>query len=210
MNGSRASRRRTAGASAVLLLLAALWVALAPTASAHDELVSSSPGSGDTVAAPDALTLTYSERLIGTGYRVVVSGPDGTVPGDVRVSGERVVERFREPLAAGAYDVVWRVVSADGHPISGKLAFTVRAARTSSPTSTAAATSPSSAASSSSSASAAAPTTSASSSPSGSATPPSETGGLGAGGVLAVVAAALVAAATAFALARRNRGAPRA
>jgi methionine-rich copper-binding protein CopC len=207
VNGTRASRRRTAGASAVLVLLAALWVALAPTASAHDELVSSSPGSGDTVAAPDALTLTYSESLIDTGYRVVVSGPDGAVPGDVRVSGERVVERFRQPLAAGAYDVLWRVVSSDGHPISGKLSFTVRAARTASPTSTAAA-SPTS--SSPASSSATAPTTSASPTPSGSPTPPSETGGLGAGGVLAVVAAALVAAATALALARRNRGAPRA
>jgi len=194
-------------------------LALAPAASAHDKLKSSSPGSGDTVAPPGALTLTYSERLVDTGYRVVVRGPSGEVRGDVRVSGDQVVTRFAEPLAAGPYDVVWRVVSADGHPVSGKLSFRVRAvatpsasprpaspsgsARTSataSPSTTSpAATSPSSAA---------APTSAASSSPTTGAQPTSGTGGRS-GLVLGVVLAAVVAAAAALGLSRRNRGAGR-
>ncbi|HKG52244.1 MAG TPA: copper resistance protein CopC [Actinomycetales bacterium] len=220
MSRSRAARRRAAGATFVLALLTALSLALAPAANAHDELVSSSPGSGDTVAPPGALTLTYSERLVDTGYRVVVRGPSGEVRGDVRVSGDQVVTRFAEPLAAGPYDVVWRVVSADGHPVSGKLSFRVRAVATpsasprpaspsgsarTSATASPATTSPSS---TSASSSAAAPTSAASSSPTTGARPTSGTGGRS-GLVLGVVVAAVVAAAAALGLSRRNRGAGR-
>src|SRR3954452_5977910 len=120
----RAAGRRALGAMAVLALLTAPSLALAPAASAHDELVSSSPGSGDTVAPPGALTLTYSERLVDTGYRVVVRGPSGEVRGDVRVSGDQVVTRFAQPLAAGPYDVVWRGGSGGGPPGGGQASFT--------------------------------------------------------------------------------------
>jgi methionine-rich copper-binding protein CopC len=183
----------------VLVLLAALSGGLAPAAWAHDELVSSSPRSGATVAPPGALTLTYSERLVDTGYRVVVRGPAGVVRGDVRVDGERVVSRFPRPLAAGPYDVVWRVVSADGHPVSGRLSFTVRAPAGASGNPT----------SSSPSVTSSASTTSTAASPSEStaaAQPTSGTGGSGRGAlVAAIVVAALVAGAAALALSRRNR-----
>ena len=201
MIGLRELRPRAAGVTALLVVLAALWLPFAPAASAHDELVSSSPGSGDTVAAPRTLTLTYSERLIQTGYRVVVRGPEGPVDGDVQVSGETVVERFGEPLAAGPYTVAWRVVSADGHPVSGRLAFTVRGAAASS-----------SGASSSSASSSA----SSSTSPAASSSPtPSNTGSASDGGgqgrtglALAGLAAVVVAAAAALGLARRSRNTP--
>src|SRR5689334_5698508 len=132
------SRPRSVLAAVLALLtaLAGLAVAGAPAASAHDELVSSSPSDGARVTAPTALTLTYSESLIRTGYRVVVRGPGGRVDGDVRLSGAKVVHRFTGPLPAGSYDVSWRVVSADGHPIAGTLSFTVRRAAAATATST--------------------------------------------------------------------------
>jgi copper resistance protein C len=185
--------------------LAGLSLALAAPASAHDELVSSSPKSGATVAAPTALTLTYSEALVPTGYRVVVRGPGGQVRGNVALAGTRLVEQFSSPLAAGAYDVVWRVVSADGHPISGRLSFTVRGATA---PSRPAATAPSSAASSvppSSSSSAAAepsPTSSTTSAPSA----PSAGGGRSR--LLTVGLIAAVLAAGAALLGARRRGGP--
>jgi copper resistance protein C len=198
---SRPSRRRAAALLGVLAPTAALGIALAPPASAHDELVSSSPDDGARVASPRALTLTYSESLVGTGFRVVVRGPDGRVGGDVRLSGARLVQRFDTPLAPGPYDVVWRVVSADGHPISGRLSFTVRGAASASPTSSS---------SSSSAATSSAPTSSAPASSAPSVSPStanagSDGGGSGRGGlVLTVGLAAVVAAAVAAAVSRRR------
>jgi methionine-rich copper-binding protein CopC len=191
--------------------LVGLSAALAAPASAHDELVSSSPPAGATVRAPDALTLTYSEALVDTGFRVVVRGPDGAVDGDVRLAGARLVDRFAAPLAAGPYDVVWRVVSADGHPISGRLSFTVRRSptpsTTSSPSAATTSASPSAAASATPSSASPAPSSPA---PSSSAGQPQSSVGSGRSGLLTVglIAAVLAAGAAALAAARRTRGGP--
>jgi methionine-rich copper-binding protein CopC len=187
--------------------LAALSVALAGPASAHDELVSSSPASGATVAAPTALTLTYSEALVSTGYRVVVRGPGGEVGGDVGLAGTRLVDRFAGPLSAGAYDVLWRVVSADGHPISGRLSFTVRRAATPSPSATATSSGPPATSSSTSSA-AAGPPTSTSSTSSAASAPSAPSSGGGRNRLLTVGLIAAVLAAGAALLGARRRGGP--
>jgi methionine-rich copper-binding protein CopC len=192
--------------------LAGLSVALAGPASAHDELVSSSPASGATVAAPTALTLTYSEPLVATGYRVVVRGPGGQVGGNVGLAGTRLVDQFASPLPAGPYDVVWRVVSADGHPISGRLSFTVRGTATpSGSTASAAPTTPatSSTAPSTTSSAAAAPSptpTSSTSSASSAPAAPASSGGRSR--LLTVALIAAVLAAGAALLGARRRGGP--
>jgi methionine-rich copper-binding protein CopC len=202
-----ARRRRGTAVLAGLAGLSGLSIALAAPASAHDELVSSSPAAGATVDAPSALTLTYSEALVGTGYRVVVRGPDGRVDGDASLSGTRLVNRFASPLPAGPYDVVWRVVSADGHPISGRLSFTVRRSASAPAT-----TSPTPTASSTSSTTTAAPSTTPAPStpPSTAPTDPLSSGSSGGGRLLTfgLIAAVLAAGAGALAAARRTRGGP--
>src|SRR5690606_20404665 len=63
------------------------------------------------------------------GTQVAVTGPDGesVVDGEPVVDGTEVEQALTDDLAAGSYDVVWRVTSQDGHPISGELGFTVEA-----------------------------------------------------------------------------------
>jgi copper resistance protein C len=112
------------------LAAAALVLAAAGPASAHDSLVSSSPADGQTVATvPDSIVLTMNEAAVAVGTRVVVSGPDGEVQqGRPRLS-KNTVEQALEPSApAGRYTVTWRVTSADGHPVSGTFSFTASAA----------------------------------------------------------------------------------
>jgi copper resistance protein C len=212
-------RRPRVAASALLAgsaVLAGLSIALAAPASAHDELVSSSPPEGATVSAPGALTLTYSEDLVDSGFRVVVRGPDGTVDGDVRLAGSRLLDRFARPLAPGPYDVVWRVVSADGHPISGRLAFRVRRpAPSRTPSTSASATSVASpSATSASSSAVASPSSTTPAASTSQATQPQSSGGssggTGGGRLLTVglVAAVVAAGAGALAAARRARGGP--
>jgi len=120
----------TARRGTTLLLLATLLggltlVSVTGPASAHDELRSSSPGEGTRVEGPPAeVVLTFDEPALAVGTEVVVTGPSGSVAtGPPRLVGNDV----RQPLTsgpAGAYTVVWRVTSADGHPVSGTFGFT--------------------------------------------------------------------------------------
>lgn len=121
------SRARRLGAALVAAL--ALAVVGAAPAAAHNRILGSDPVDGATVArTPSALVLTFDEPAIAMGTQVSVTGPDGPVA----VGAPQLVDAtVTQPLAAGApagrYTVDWRVTSADGHPITGSLAFTAQA-----------------------------------------------------------------------------------
>lgn len=116
-----------------LLVLAALFCALlgvAQPASAHTELVSSSPKDGATPAkAPTHLTLTFDEAVDPAQVRVL------TVDGDrlpvSRTAKGNVVRVALDSPADGRFALVWSVVDEeDGHASSGRVAFTVAAKAT--------------------------------------------------------------------------------
>lgn len=146
MTSSPAPRRRTlpAALAAALLAAAALLVPTLPAA-AHDELVSTDP-SADAVldALPPQITFTFSaDVLTDAGATVVeVTDSSGTslTDGAPEVAGTEVTQALAG-TASGTVTVKWRVVSSDGHPIDGDLAFTVPQASASpsaTPTATAA------------------------------------------------------------------------
>ncbi|CAQ02891.1 copper resistance CopC family protein [Clavibacter sepedonicus] len=120
------------------------------SASAHNYLVSSSPAAGSTIDAPPSeVTLTFNDVILdlaaaggaggdastgsapaGGSSVVQVTGPDGQgrhfETGCATDSGRSVTV----PVAlggSGQYTVTWRVVSADGHPVSDSIAFTYQA-----------------------------------------------------------------------------------
>ncbi|MFD1658078.1 copper resistance protein CopC [Streptomyces caeni] len=111
---------------AALLLLAG-----AGSASAHAVLKNADPVDGSVLrAAPRAVTLTFSEsvglledsvRVIDPGNRRVHTGRQEHADG--RANTARVT--LPAHLAQGTYIVAWRVVSADSHPASGALTFSV-------------------------------------------------------------------------------------
>ncbi len=178
-------------------------VAGAPAASAHDELVSTDPASGATVAtAPDHVTLTFTDKPLSLGTEVKVTAPDGSAAADgaVQLTGTSVVQPLVAARPAGTYTVDWRVTSADGHPVSGTFTFVASAATgVPTPTATAApATTPAAAPAATPDPTSAAPTPSA--------TPGAATssGGRSFWPFLAVVL--LVAAGTATLARRRSRG----
>src|SRR3954454_16608364 len=115
-----------------VLLTGALVVGAAVPAEAHAALLSTTPANGEIVpTAPAEVTLTYGEA-VGTGLgaiRVLASNGDRADTGQATVSdGDRVVHvPLRSGLADGSYIVVWRVVSADSHPVSGTFTFSVGA-----------------------------------------------------------------------------------
>ena len=116
----------TLGAGLVLAL------GLTAPAYAHDELESSNPADGATLAQPPAeVVLTFEEPPVDLGLQVVVTGPDGPVSsGTPRIQGDDVVQTVQPQAPAGRYSVEWRVTSDDGHPVSGRFAFTAEGAAT--------------------------------------------------------------------------------
>lgn len=104
----------------------------APLAHAHAVLVSSDPVDGATLpAAPSRVTLSFDEpvRLI-PGAVQVISNSGARVDREVRQqSGNTAVELDLPPnLPRGSYTATWRLMSADGHEVSGSVSFGVQQA----------------------------------------------------------------------------------
>lgn len=117
----------------VTLVGLVMLVLSAPSASAHNTLVSSDPVDGSTVgSAPSAITLVFNEPAQALGSEVLVTDPNGVTvsSGPVELTDASVVQPLTGELPAGLYTVTWRVTSADGHPIDGTLTFTAEAATT--------------------------------------------------------------------------------
>lgn len=116
---------RTLRLCAALLVLGVLGLPAAP-AWAHAALVSSDPSDGQRLAAlPGSATLTFNEEISPPSY-VVVTAPDGSRAdrGEPRVDGSTVTVGLAEGQA-GTYALAFRVISADGHPVTGRLTFVV-------------------------------------------------------------------------------------
>lgn len=112
-----------------LLGLVALLVGAGPV-SAHASLTGSDPADGATLAAaPTAVSLTFSEN-VGNG-QLVATAPDGSsvdVTG-VAASGHTLGGTIADADQKGRYTLAYRVVSADGHPISGTIHYSVTQGR---------------------------------------------------------------------------------
>ncbi|MFN8073966.1 MAG: copper resistance protein CopC [Kineosporiaceae bacterium] len=114
-------------AAAGVLAAAALLVAPAGPALAHDAVVRTSPAAGAWLPArPGQVRLTFVQPPVELGAAMAVTGPDGArvLAGAARVEGADLVGELTAAgggsPAEGAYTVVWRVTSADGHPLSGR------------------------------------------------------------------------------------------
>lgn len=115
-------------AALVAMTLLVTVCGVIPAAWAHDYLVSSNPAANGTVAsAPKQVTLTFDDLVLDRPARpqVTVQGPDGRY---YETGCSPVTDRVvTTPVAlgpAGKYTVTWRIVSADGHPVSDRISFT--------------------------------------------------------------------------------------
>lgn len=93
---------------------------------AHSELRAAVPADGARVTTPTELRLRFNEAAQVTLWRLRdAAGAELPLvrPRDAAARLEHVARP--PPLAAGEYQVEWRAISADGHPIRGSLRFTV-------------------------------------------------------------------------------------
>ena len=118
-------------ALALLVFLAGWLVFAATPASAHVQIISSTPADGTRLAgAPSLVSLTLSENIgiqpnsiqvVDTQGERADTGPVFQ-PGEV---AEQVAVRLKPGLPDGSYLVEYAFVSADSHPVRGTFAFVV-------------------------------------------------------------------------------------
>lgn len=110
------------------LLTGVGMLAGAGTALAHNVLVGSDPAEGARLdAGPRQVRLTF-DQPVREGYNTInVVGPEGEywTEGGVRVEGRSVTTPVRELGPAGNYTVGYRVLSNDGHSVTGEVTFTL-------------------------------------------------------------------------------------
>jgi methionine-rich copper-binding protein CopC len=121
-----------------MMAAAALGLALftsligATSASAHAELLKITPERNAQLGTePKQVTLEFAERLSASFATVVVTTSSGVTvtSGKPKVVGAKVTQMLSPGLAAGRYRVAFRVVSADGHPVTGESVFSLTTPR---------------------------------------------------------------------------------
>ncbi|MGX5052685.1 CopC domain-containing protein YobA [Enterobacter asburiae] len=104
---------------------------LSPSVLAHAHLKQQSPAADSQVAAPQVLTLNFSEGIEPGFSGVVVTDAHkqviktGTATRDEKNKAQLTVP-LEQTLAPGAYRVDWHVVSVDGHKTTGIYHFSVK------------------------------------------------------------------------------------
>lgn len=116
------------------ILTTALVVLFAPTAAqAHADLTSSNPADGSALdSSPSTIELTFSEELLADTVEIAVTTESaGLLPSlEFTTQGNTVVLPWDQALPGDTYQVAYRVVSNDGHPITGAISFSYPAAAT--------------------------------------------------------------------------------
>lgn len=100
-------------------------------ASAHAQLLASTPAANATVPPPTKITLTYDEKLTPafSGFDLTMTGHNMRIPVKTALSKDRksITAVLKAPLMAGAYSLTWRAAAVDdGHRTDGAFVFTVK------------------------------------------------------------------------------------
>ncbi|MFJ7975896.1 copper resistance protein CopC [Peribacillus sp. NPDC096379] len=110
----------------LLFMLICMFISIPTMASAHTHLSSSNPTEGQVVTEElKEITLDYAEnieklstmKLLKDGVEIPLS--------QILVQDRQLVGTLSAPLENGSYIIDWNIVGEDGHPITGKVSFTV-------------------------------------------------------------------------------------
>jgi methionine-rich copper-binding protein CopC len=114
---------------AVAVVVFALAFAVTPAA-AHSLLLESAPAANATVeASPPALRLRFNNRIEKRLSRIRLVDERGQAR-DLPVAEEGAADQLMASVPSvtpGKYRVEWQVLSTDGHVVTGRFSFTVKA-----------------------------------------------------------------------------------
>lgn len=112
----------------VFLLFLFLFTVFSSQALAHTGLKESKPKDGEVITEPTQdLTLTFQTKVEQTSKVIVSNSKGESVPlGNFVIEANEMWATFLQPLENGDYKVDWEIIGADGHPIEGEFAFSVK------------------------------------------------------------------------------------
>jgi methionine-rich copper-binding protein CopC len=116
----------------LVMMTATALLAVPTVASAHVELISSSPGSGENLdSAPTEVTVTFDDELDPDLSSFTVTDANGDEVGsgevDLTVAERNVMTGAVSITAAGVYTVTYTVGGVDGHVLEGAFSFGLNA-----------------------------------------------------------------------------------
>ena len=116
-----------------IALAAALALALPAAAVAHTEVRSSSPRAGATLTrVPTTMAVTFGEPIGRLGTMTMTRNGAGDLVRSARIAPRNAhtalisLKRPGPARQAGRYRLTWRITGADGHRLTGTIAFRVR------------------------------------------------------------------------------------
>lgn len=123
--------RTTLALLAAAALATAPVLGLTPAAQAHNYLASSNPTADSVITeVPEVFSVTTNSALLdlsgtGNGFAIQVTDAAGLYYGDgCAVVDAATLSSGATLGAAGAYTLIWQLISEDGHTVSGEFGFT--------------------------------------------------------------------------------------
>ena len=121
--------RRSAAVGAVVALLCLLSAGpLSVAANAHSQLIASSPANGAVLdQRPRQVEFTFDDDLLPGANTISINDDNGNVVASPQVdaSGRTLTAAWPSNAQGGTYQAAYRVVSADGHPVTGAITITI-------------------------------------------------------------------------------------
>ncbi|PFP28679.1 hypothetical protein COJ96_13365 [Bacillus sp. AFS073361] len=111
----------------LLFLLVVMLVTLPSIASAHTELTTSNPTSGQVVKEDlKEIVLTYEGKIESLSTMTLVKDGEKIPLVSVTPNDNQLIGTVSTALENGTYSIQWSIAGEDGHPISGEIPFTVQ------------------------------------------------------------------------------------
>lgn len=111
----------------ILLPSLFIFMLMPVVGSAHTALEESSPADGKTVAEePQEIVMEFNTGLEEASSFTVENAEGEKIPFDIALEGQKMTGTPGAAMPDGEYTVNWKIIGADGHPIEGAYAFTVK------------------------------------------------------------------------------------
>lgn len=111
----------------IIALTLLVFFLYGPSAFAHTGLESSTPAEGEVVTEElQEMVLAFNTELEKASSFTVKDAEGMEIPLGVSVENDTMVGTLGAAMADGEYTVNWNIIGADGHPIEGSYAFTLK------------------------------------------------------------------------------------
>ena len=118
----------------ILVSAIAILLMTSPMAQAHSRVVSSNPAAGSTITKmPSAISLTANEELVKLNgkeiSKISLIAPDKSAIKLGAIAANKLTISapiLQKSFKSGTYTINYRIISADGHPVSGNFTFTLK------------------------------------------------------------------------------------